>query len=74
VPGIAVDAPAIRTNMVMVDTSPSGLSAGEVVQRLAERGIKASGRPPWQIRLVTHREIGDAEIDRIVEALAAITA
>ena len=74
VPGIAVDAPAIRTNMVMVETSASGLSAGEVVRRLAEHGIKASGRPPWQVRLVTHRGIGTPEIDRVVAALGAITA
>jgi threonine aldolase len=72
VPGISVDRPAIRTNMVMVETSATGLSAGEVVQRLGEHGIKASARPPWQIRFVTHRGTRVPEIDRAVETLRAI--
>ena len=70
--GIGVDAPAIRTNMVMVDTTATGRSAGEVVKRLGERGIKASARPPWQIRFVTHREIREPEVARLVESLRAI--
>lgn len=70
--GIAVDAPAIRTNMVMIDTSSSGLSASDVARRLAEDGIKASARPPWTIRFVTHREIGSAEVERLVESVRRI--
>jgi threonine aldolase len=70
--GIEVDAPAIRTNMVMIDTSQSGLSAGDVAGRLAEDGIKASARPPWTIRFVTHREIGEAEVERLIESLRRI--
>jgi threonine aldolase len=70
--GIAVDAPAIRTNMVMIDTSVSGLSANDVARRLAEDGIKASARPPWTIRFVTHRETGIAEVERLVDSLRRI--
>ena len=70
--GIGVDALAIRTNMVMVDTMATGRSAGEVVKRLGERGIKASARPPWQIRFVTHRGIREPEVARLVESLRAI--
>jgi threonine aldolase len=72
IPGLAIDAPAIRTNMVMVDTSATGLPAGEIVQQLAVRGIKASGRPPWQIRFVTHRGIRAPEIERVAETLRSI--
>jgi threonine aldolase len=70
--GLKVDAPAIRTNMVMVDSSAAGLPAGDLVKRLADVGIKASARPPWQTRFVTHRGIRAPEVERLVEALRAI--
>jgi threonine aldolase len=67
--GICVDSPAIRTNMVMVDTSATGIPAEDVAARLADEGIRASSRPPWAIRFVTHRQIGDGEVRRLVGAL-----
>ncbi len=70
--GIRVDAPALRTNMVLIDTSGTGLSANTVASHLAEDGIKASARPPWTIRFVTHREVGDADVDALVESLRRI--
>jgi threonine aldolase len=70
--GIGVDPIDPRTNMVMIDVSQTGLSAGDVAARLAAAGIKASARPPWTIRFVTHREVGEPECDRLVEALRGI--
>jgi threonine aldolase len=72
--GIQVDSPRIRTNMVMVDTSRTGMSAGDIVRQLEADGIRASARPPWTIRFVTHREIREAEVQRLVEALRHIVA
>jgi threonine aldolase len=70
--GLIVDAPAIRTNMVMLDTSGTGLSASDVAGRLAQEGIKASARPPSTIRFVTHREVGASDVERLVDALRRI--
>jgi threonine aldolase len=70
--GIEVDRPALRTNMVLIDTSGTGAPASTIATRLAEDGIKASARPPWTVRFVTHREIGEAELDRLVESLRRI--
>jgi threonine aldolase len=70
--GIEVDEPALRTNMVLIDTSGTGAPASAIAARLAEDGIKASARPPWTVRFVTHREIGEAELDRLVESLRRI--
>jgi threonine aldolase len=72
VDGLQVDSLAIRTNMVMVDSSAAGLPASDLARRLGEAGIKASARPPWQTRFVTHRGIGEPEVERLVEALRAI--
>jgi threonine aldolase len=70
--GIEVEMPAIRTNMVMIDSSASGMAAGEIVGALSREGLKASARPPWKIRFVTHREIRGAEVERLVTALRRI--
>ena len=70
--GIEVDQPALRTNMVLIDTSGTGAPASTIAARLAEEGIKASARPPWTVRFVTHREIGEAELDRLVGSLRRI--
>jgi threonine aldolase len=72
IPGLSVDDPSIRTNMVMIDTRNTGKSADEVTAALAARGMRASSRPPYTVRFVTHRQIGDAEVDRLADALAAI--
>lgn len=70
--GIEVAEPALRTNMVLIDTSGTGAPASAIAARLAEDGIKASARPPWTVRFVTHREIGEAELDRLVGSLRRI--
>lgn len=70
--GVEVDRPALRTNMVLIDTSGTGAPASTIAARLAEDGIKASARPPWTVRFVTHREIGEAELDRLIASLRRI--
>jgi hypothetical protein len=43
------------------------------VKRLeAEYDIRASARPPYTVRFVTHRHIGDMEVSRLEEALREI--
>lgn len=71
-PGLRVDPGAVETNMVLADMSGWGLSAEQTVAALAGRGIKAAPRPPDMVRFVTHRRIGDAEVDALVDALRGI--
>ena len=71
---IAVDLATVQTNIVAVDVSGLGLAP-------------SSSRRGWQImtcwrtraaaarvRFVTHRQIGDAEVERAVAAVAAVVA
>lgn len=69
IPGLAVDLNAVDTNMVYVDHRGSGLDTKAVLALLQEAGVIASGRPPHQIRLVTHRHHDETTID---EALVRI--
>ncbi len=77
-PGVELDLSRVRTNILMfrvgapsagaLDEAPAG-PAGLFVARLKERGILASQFGPEKVRLVTHRDVSPADVDRAVEAL-----
>jgi threonine aldolase len=72
-PALRVDPDAVETNFVMIDTENWGIGATQLVQRLESRGITASARPPYTVRFVTHRLVGNAEADILVAALREIS-
>jgi threonine aldolase len=72
VPGLRVDLESVQTNIAVADISGSGMDATRFVARLAEHGVLAFPRPPSIVRFVTHRLIGDREIERAAAAVAAI--
>lgn len=74
IPHLRVDPQAVETNMVMIDIQETGLRADQLVAALKARGIRASSRPPYAVRFVTHRLIGEAEIAILVQALREILA
>jgi len=63
----------VETNFVMIDTEGWGMGAAQLVAELKTRGIAASARPPYTVRFVTHRLIGDAEADTLLAALRDIS-
>jgi len=72
--GLRVNPQEVETNMVLIDSSDSGLRAEQIVAALKARGIRASARPPYVVRFVTHRQIGEAEVDILAQALTEIMA
>ena len=73
IPPLEVDPADVETNMVLVDTSRTGLRADALVKRLrSEYDIRASARPPYTVRFVTNRHIGDTEVAKLEEALREI--
>ena len=74
IPGLRVDLQAVATNMVMIETQDTGLSADQMVAALKARGIRASSRPPYVVRFVTHRLINEAEITILLQTLREILA
>jgi threonine aldolase len=71
-PGLHVDLASVETNIVAVDVAGLGLTAEQFAAQLAEHGVLAYPRPPTRVRLVTHRQIGDAEIERAAAAVEAM--
>jgi threonine aldolase len=74
VPGLEVVPAEIETNIVLVDVSGAGLDPDEFLRRLAERGVLGMPRDTSRVRFVTHRLIGDAEVSRTAELVAAVVA
>jgi threonine aldolase len=69
--GVLLDPTQVQTNIVMLKLSPAASSAQELCAALRARGIGAFPYLEQQIRLVTHRHISDASIDRLAGAIAA---
>lgn len=71
VPGLALAAP-VETNIVMVDVSGTGVAAEEVVTLLEAEGVRALVRDASHIRLVTHRLIGDDDVEQACAAVGRV--
>jgi threonine aldolase len=69
VPGLRVDLESVETNMVNVDHADTGLTTPEILRRFQSAGLLASGRPPRQIRLVTHRHHDRTAVDEAVRRI-----
>ena len=54
----------IETNIVLVEVGGTGIAAAELVELLAAAGVRALERDTSRIRFVTHRLIGDEDVER----------
>lgn len=71
VPGLALAAP-VETNIAVLDAMGTGLEPDDLLRRLAAAGVRAL---PWGtngLRLVTHRLIGDAEVEEAIATIAEV--
>jgi len=67
--GLDVDLAHVQSNMVYVDVSPLGLGTAAFIAVLEPLGLLASGRPPRHVRMVAHRHITAADVDRALAIL-----
>jgi threonine aldolase len=80
-PAVDLDPAAVHTNIIVFRLRPErvpGRSAVPASQRfvtgLAERGVKCGAFGPTDVRMVTHYEIGDADVDAALAATGAVLA
>ena len=64
------DPAAVETNLVRVELGKTGQRAAEWSARLKDQRILVSPCDPYALRFVTHRHIGDAEVDATIDAFA----
>jgi threonine aldolase len=69
VQGSLLDPATVETNIVRLDFTKSGRRADQWAEALKGKGVVAGVWSPWQLRMVTHRHITDADVDRVVAAV-----
>lgn len=62
----------VDTNIILIDLSGSTIDAASFVAAAKERSIWISALGPRLVRLITHLDINDADIDRASEVLASL--
>ena len=72
IPGLSLEGTpdSIPTNMVFFTVAPALGSSQEFCARLARHGVAAIGMGASRVRLVTHLDVGAADIDRAGDAIA----
>ena len=71
-PGIGIDAGAVRTNIVIFDVSALGLSSAKFSRELKSRGVLANGINATHMRLLTHRDVSREDCERAAEVLSDV--
>jgi len=66
--GIEVDLSAVKTNMVYIDVSGTGMESSAVVDKLAGQDVSLTAVDSARLRAVTHLGIDDAAIHQAIEA------
>jgi len=72
IPGITIDPAKVQTNILICDTSGSGITGADLSRRLAERKVLASAYGPYIIRFVTHLDVNREQCAQALEIVAAI--
>ncbi len=72
IPGIDINLKATQTNIVIFDVKNTGLTAQEVTNQLAEKGIRMLAVSGTRLRAVTHFQVSDADIKQTIKALNEI--
>jgi threonine aldolase len=69
----SVELDLVETNMVLVDTESMGLEPLEAIGMLREEGVGCTIVPP-NVRMVTHLDISDHDIDTALAAWRSVVA
>ena len=65
----SIDMEGVATNIVILDTSPGGLGGPEVVARLRENNVLGTSFGGTKVRLVTHLDVDDSDIDSAIDII-----
>jgi threonine aldolase len=67
IPSFEIDPARVETNILFVRWKGEGPVQG-VVERLKERGVLAMAPDPTRLRLLTHNDVDDQDVDRLLDA------
>lgn len=66
IPGLDVDVEHVDTNIVLLDLSRRGIDAESFAATVREHGLLVTLAGPQRVRLVTHLDVNDGDIDDAV--------
>ena len=73
VDGIEVDLGAVQTNMVAFSVRGLGITADQFVARAKEKGVLCGTVDAFRVRMVTHRGIEKADIEKTLQRIQDMT-
>ena len=73
-PGIAIDASKVQTNIVIYDVSGTGMTGKEVSAKLKERGVLSNAISEYQLRMLTHFDVNREQCERAMEVMSEVLA
>jgi len=68
-PGVTLEPEIVETNIVFARLSPPAPSAEEVCRQLERRGILCIPLGPDVIRFVTHFDVDESDVERLIRAM-----
>jgi len=74
IPGIGLNPTEVETNILVFDVFGTGMTAPELSARLKERGVLANAVDPKTMRMVTHYDVSEEEIERALRVLQEVFA
>ncbi|MHC4377042.1 MAG: threonine aldolase family protein [Planctomycetota bacterium] len=63
---------AVETNIALVEVDLPEWSAAEVAERFGAFGVRVMALGPGTLRFVTHKDVGPADVERVISAAKAI--
>jgi threonine aldolase len=72
-PGVRIDPGSVETDIVIFGFEHPTITVPDMIGRMKEKGILALA-VSGGIRMVTHKDVGDADVDRAIAAFRAILA
>ncbi|MBL4719949.1 MAG: threonine aldolase family protein [Alphaproteobacteria bacterium] len=71
-PGIVVDMESVQSNMVFFDVAGTGMTAGELHQRLLSHGIRIGENDRYRMRVVTHLDVTRDQVAAAAEIVRKV--
>ena len=71
-PGVELEPETVETNIVFFDVAGTGLTAAEIADRLAGRGVRIGAMGRTQLRACTHLDVNREQVEEAAEALRLV--
>jgi threonine aldolase len=72
IPGVKIDPAKVQTNILICDVSGTGMTSGELSQKLAAKKVLAGGITAQVIRFVTHLDLSREQCVEALEVLRSV--